>query len=288
MRSISVAFVNIVEKCQSILPHSFPKFFATIPKTRSAFRNRSTPRLFFFPSHSRPVSLTKNISNKEVPHNFLELLQRITNETNMTAASTSSNNVSCEKKRVSWNSSVKCLVIERCTSKTWYSDREYDSFRREIQTIQKLVCEDKLPSKLCCTRGIEHFIDSDIKSKKANNRFYAWDTVFAVQEQQWSAEEQDHQSMERSQEAIAKAYAQEVMNCQSEAFSRALQDQYEARAEYKNNSSSDSLSLKTFFKSKKGGTTDHHCHHRLGKIIALDSIDRPEQLIHQNVASRAA
>eukprot|EP00539_Tryblionella_compressa_P019192 CAMPEP_0178865982 /NCGR_PEP_ID=MMETSP0747-20121128/4711_1 /TAXON_ID=913974 /ORGANISM="Nitzschia punctata, Strain CCMP561" /LENGTH=214 /DNA_ID=CAMNT_0020532827 /DNA_START=34 /DNA_END=678 /DNA_ORIENTATION=+ len=145
---------------------------------------------------------------------------------------TSNLNQKNKRKQISWYESVTVCVIEGHTSKTWYKESEYAEFKKELRTIQKCICEEKVPSQMFCTRGIEHFVDSSARASKRGRRILAWDTVFRVQEEQWYAEDQHRQNCEDSADALARAYSRVSYESKEDAQNRGLQDECEAAAQY--------------------------------------------------------
>ena len=173
-----------------------------------------------------------------------------------------------KQKRVSWKGSVKCFLIDRTTTttttttttatpqtQTWYSEKEYEDFRKDIENIQRSILEDRLPSQTFCIRGIEHFIDPQLYSQRLSKRIQSWNTVLSVQKDSWVAEDRHEQSCDDTACAIASALIDSTTtsttsssssssqhpsllmdddnnDTDSEAYTRALQDQYEARIVY--------------------------------------------------------
>jgi hypothetical protein len=135
-----------------------------------------------------------------------------------------------KRKQVSFNESVKChCVVRFASAETWYAEKDFSEFKKEIQDIRRCIVQEKMPPTMFCTRGMEYLIDEQIKRKKRERRILAWDTVFIVQVKQWCAEDRKEQSHDDTAAAIGLAYANKSQISRRDAYTLGLQDQNEAR-----------------------------------------------------------
>ena len=191
------------------------------------------------------------------------------------------------KRRVSWNESVRCYLVRGCDSSTWYSKSDFDQFKKDVRQTQERI-EQQICCENVCTRGLEHLVDPLAARNKRERRINAWDVVFATQEEQWRSEARLRQGPADSAVAIAKAYSRSTLSSQKDAHRQGLEDQLEMRSF----DTKTPVVMMTPFKRSREPLRLHNCHrilshpcHRNG-FMDVDPI-LPKTVTHAPTRARS-